>query len=65
LLLLLFEPVALHLTIRLVKKVNARPGTRGMPAQAESHAGVPAGKLRFHAHYKEPHRKRSLVCPPY
>jgi len=35
LLLLLFEPVALHLTIRLVTKGSTRPGTKGRTAQAK------------------------------
>ncbi|WP_207739209.1 hypothetical protein, partial [Faecalispora jeddahensis] len=60
-----FYSVALLILIRLAKKVSARPGTRGKLAQAESHAGTPAGKLRFHAHYhahyKEPYRKRNPV----
>ena len=47
-----------------VKKVNARPGTRGKPAPAETpRGGAPAGKLRFHAHYKEPPQKKKPRLP--
>ncbi|WP_313294159.1 hypothetical protein, partial [Faecalispora jeddahensis] len=47
----LFEPVALHLTIRLAKKGRACPGTRGRP--------VPA-KFKY-----ERSTEKILLCPQF
>ncbi|WP_207636036.1 hypothetical protein, partial [Clostridium sp. MSTE9] len=46
------------------KKGSARPGTRGMPAQAETHAGKPVENLLFYTKNKKRFYPGIRATPP-